>query len=152
MVIFIVTESVYLIFFSEASTNDTTDGETQKNNWQLFILGLGPLMPRYLVWVTDGTQFVVPGGRRRLLHGRRARRSRRRLGVLAGAVSSENRHAFPVVVVIVLPQADAAVVARTRQDRSHDVPAYAPHGTIMIVELRHHGYFVTRYVALHIVP
>lgn len=109
-------------------------------------------MPRYLVWVTDGTQFVVPGGRRRLLYGRRTRRSRGRLGALTGAVTFQDGDTFPVIVVIVLPQTHAAVVAGTRQNRSHHVPANAPYSTIMIVELRHYGRFVTRHIALHVIP
>lgn len=75
-------------------------------------------MPRYLTWMTDGTQFVVPGGRRHLLSWcRRTRRSRYNgsFSTLSwNAVSLKDRDAFPIVNEIVFPQSDAAVVPGTR--------------------------------------
>jgi len=75
-------------------------------------------MPRYLTWMTDGTQFVVPGGRRHLLSWRRRTRWSRYDGSFStlswNAVSLENRDAFPMIDEIVLPQSDTAVVAGTR--------------------------------------
>lgn len=109
-------------------------------------------MPRYLIWMTDGTQFVVPGGRRYLLSWCRRTRWSRYNGSFStlswNAVSLKDRDAFPMINEIVLPQSDAAVVAGTRQNRSHAIPADAPDRAVVIIELRNYIRFEMWYTGL----
>lgn len=109
-------------------------------------------MPRYLIWMTDGTQFVVPGGRRYLLSWCRRTRWSCYNGSFStlgwNAVSLKNRDAFPVINEIVLPQSHAAVVAGTRQNRAHAIPADAPDRAVVIIKLRNYIRFEMRHTGL----
>lgn len=114
------------------------------------------LVPRYLIRMTDGTQFVVPCcGEWLLVIGGMTRRRCDLWNfstLCRSSIAFQNCHAFPIVYIIVFPETYATVVTGTGQDRAHDVPTNAPNGAVMIVELSCGRYLESREPILCCIP